>query len=181
MKNISLLLFALILASQAISQTYMTQNGTITFFSEAPLENIEAVNNQVSSVIDLSTGQMEAQLLIKAFSFEKALMQHHFNERYLESHTYPKAKFEGQILNIDDVNISTEPTEVEVKGSLTLHGETNDVNTKATLKKYDDGKIHGESVFYIKLDDYKIEVPSGVRNKIAEEIEVTIDFDYESM
>ncbi|MDX1684132.1 MAG: YceI family protein [Saprospiraceae bacterium] len=181
MKKLTIILSSLILAVHVYGQTYMTQNGTITFFSETPLENIEAINNQVSSAIDLSSGNIEAQALIKAFSFEKALMQQHFNERYLESHTYPKAKFEGKILNVESLELSDSPQEVQVEGQLSLHGVTRDLNTTATLQKTGADKIHGESLFYVKPADYEIEIPSGVRQKIAREIEVKIDFDLEEI
>ena len=33
-----------------------------------------------------------------------------------------------------------------------------------------------KSTFIVKLEDYNIEVPSLLRNNIAEQVEVTIDF-----
>ena len=69
---------------------YFTRNGTITFYSKAPLENIEAQNKSVTCVLDTKTGNLQFALMMKGFEFEKALMQEHFNENYIESHKYPK-------------------------------------------------------------------------------------------
>ena len=50
-KIISFLLFFLICLNCS-AQQYISNNGAISFFSEAPLEDIVAVNNKVSAVFD---------------------------------------------------------------------------------------------------------------------------------
>ncbi len=65
------------------------RNGEISFFSSTPMENISAVNHKVTSVYVPSTGAIEFAALIKAFEFEKALMQEHFNENYMEQQHLP--------------------------------------------------------------------------------------------
>src|SRR5688572_4970867 len=81
---------------------YFTKEGRAQFVSKAPLEEIEAVNKKVTSVLDASTGQLEFSVLMKAFEFQKALMQEHFNENYVESDKFPKATFKGKIENFND-------------------------------------------------------------------------------
>jgi hypothetical protein len=93
----------LFFVSESIAQTFVTRNGTVRFFSEAPLENIEAVNRQVSSALDAETGEFVFRVVMRSFSFEKALMQQHFNDNFVESHLYPNATFQGQILQIDEL------------------------------------------------------------------------------
>jgi uncharacterized protein YcsI (UPF0317 family) len=68
----------------------LTREAYVKFYGSTPLENIEAVTNQASSVIDASNGDIVFQVLLNSFTFEKALMQEHFNENYVESETYPK-------------------------------------------------------------------------------------------
>ncbi len=79
--NIKKVLFLLIITSLAASdvwaQKYVTKTGKIRFFSDAPMEKIEAVNNQVNAALDVTTGDMVFKVLIKSFAFEKALMQEH--------------------------------------------------------------------------------------------------------
>jgi uncharacterized protein YcsI (UPF0317 family) len=41
--------------------------------------------------------KIEFIVLIRSFQFEKALMQEHFNENYMESAKYPKATFSGNL------------------------------------------------------------------------------------
>ena len=82
--------------SCSAQERYATRTGHVSFHSDTPMENIEADNYKVTSVIDATTGAVEFAVLMKAFEFEKALMQEHFNENYVESNTYPKADLQGQ-------------------------------------------------------------------------------------
>ncbi|MEL7220730.1 MAG: YceI family protein, partial [Bacteroidota bacterium] len=68
--------FALLLTSLlAAQEPLITRDGSTTFFSHAPLEDIEAVNNQTTAAIDFMKGDVVVKMLIKHFTFENALMQ----------------------------------------------------------------------------------------------------------
>ena len=58
-----------------------------------PVENIDAVNNEATSILNKATGDLVFAVLVKSFRFEKALMEEHFNENYMESGKFPKADF----------------------------------------------------------------------------------------
>jgi len=77
-KTLTLLVIVLLSTTFANAQKYMTKAGTIKFFSETPMEKIEATNRQVNSALDFSTGNFVFKVLIRGFEFEKALMQEHF-------------------------------------------------------------------------------------------------------
>lgn len=171
----------LLLCYSSSAQKYLTQSARIRFFSETPVENIEAINNQVSSVLNLENGEMAFSLLMKAFLFEKALMQEHFNEKYVESDTYPKASFKGAIENFKSTDISESPKEFKVKGKLTIHGVTRDITTTKKIWKTPEGKISGTSTFVINLKDFNIKIPSTVKDNISETIEITVTSEYEKM
>ena len=161
------------------AQKYFTREGKISFFSEAPLEKIEAHNSSATSVLDAETGKMEFAVLIKAFQFEKALMQEHFNENYMESSTYPKATFKGAIADYDASVLQTDGNhQVTVKGSLTIHGETNEVETEA-LFVIKEGKIQAGAEFEVAVEDYEIKIPKVVVDNIAKIVQITVDIDYQ--
>ena len=72
-------------------------------------------------MLDAATGRLECSVLIKGFQFEKALMQDHFNENYMESHKFPKGVFKGTITNMQDIHLKKDGTyTVVVKGDLPL-------------------------------------------------------------
>lgn len=179
MKTIIVSVIVLIIsAGEVFAQKYITRDGHISFYSEAPLENIEAHNYQASSVLDVETGEIAFSVLIKGFEFEKALMQEHFNEKYLHSDKYPKSTFKGEIQNMDDFDLS-EPGEYEVlvKGELTIHGVTHDVEHEGTLE-VKDGKISGYSKFPVRVADYDITIPALMKDNIADVVDVTVNLDY---
>ena len=152
---------------------YMTRNGNVDFFSSTPLEDIKAVNNQVSCVLNKENGQFAFQVPIKAFTFKNALMQEHFNESYLESDIYPKSIFKGEIIGWDDIQLSQDSLNISIEGDLTIHGVKNQVRQSGRIW-VSSGVIYGESTFSVRLVDYQVKVPKIVRENIAEVIKVNV-------
>ena len=69
-------------------------------------------------MVDTKTGNMQFAVLMKGFEFERALMEEHFNENYVESDKFPKAEFKGAIAGNENVNYAKDGTNtVKVKGS----------------------------------------------------------------
>ena len=158
----------------AISAQHLikTDNGEASFFSEAPLENIEAVNKNVKAIINVQNGEVAFLVPIVKFNFEKPLMQEHFNENYMESHIYPAAQFRGKIT--DKINFKKDGEhEVTVKGTLNVHGidKEREIKGKVMIK---DGAVSISSEFEIALTDHEIEIPKLVVKKIAETVAVKI-------
>lgn len=170
-----MLLFSL---SETVSAQglYKSKNGKVKFFSEAPLENIEATSEQATSILNAATGEVAFTIPIKSFGFEKSLMQEHFNENYMESDKFPQATFSGKLEGKIDLQ-STSEQNLTVKGKLTIHGITQERSIPVTLKVEKDG-IAGFSKFKVKVADHKIEIPSLVFQNIAEIIEVTLQVKY---
>lgn len=182
MKKLIIFLFSLAFASsQLIGQKYFSKTGNITFYSSTPMEEIEATSNSASTVFDLGTGKIQWAVLIKSFEFEKALMQEHFNENYMESDKFPKASFKGEFVDKTILNFSEDgEIEVELTGVLTIHGEAQTINCLATFF-VKGNEISASSNLKLLISDYNIKVPSVVSKNIAEEIEVTIKTRYEKL
>lgn len=175
--TLNLLIAILLLSTSATAQKFITKNGNISFYSSTPMEDIEARNNQVNAALDVATGDIVFRVLIKSFTFEKALMQEHFNENYMESDKFPNASFQGKITNIADIDFTKEGSyDAQLKGKLTIHGVTREIETSGTFIVGKEG-IVGKSKFDVKVADYDIEIPSTVINNIAEIIEVSVDVD----
>ncbi len=176
-----LILFALVLSLfiTANAQKYMTKNGYIGFYSHTPMEEIKADNNQAVGALDVSTGEMVFQTLIKSFHFDRALMEEHFNENYMESDKFPKSVFKGKITNLSAVDFTKSGKyDVTVEGDLTIKDVTNKISTKGTIEVASNG-INANSRFNIVPEDYKINIPGIVRDKIDKNLEVTVTMKYE--
>jgi polyisoprenoid-binding protein YceI len=102
-------------------------------------------------------------------------MQEHFNENYVESDKFPRGEFKGTIVNNSDINYTKEGSyNARVKGKLTIHGVTRDIETTGTIK-VDNGKLDLNSAFNILLSDYNIRIPSVVKEKLSNSIRVSVD------
>ncbi len=166
----------LLLSITASAQNFICKNGVSSFFSQTPLENIDAVNSKVGSVINTNSQEIVVQMTISEFKFKNRLMEEHFNENYLESEKFPNAIFKGKIQeSIDWTKVGT--YDVSAKGILTIHGVSKEriLNGKVTIDK---NKIVLNSDFDVMLVDHKIDVPKLVFAKIAEKIKVQNKFEY---
>jgi polyisoprenoid-binding protein YceI len=142
------------------------------------MEDIKADNNQVVGALDITTGEMVFQALIKSFHFDRALMEEHFNENYMESDKFPKSVFKGKITNPASVDFSKNGTyNVTVEGDLTIRDVTKKISTKGTIEVVTGG-INANSKFNIVPEDYKINIPGIVRDKIDKNLDVTITMRY---
>jgi len=173
MKNHILLLALLLFSTGLIAQSkYVIKESNVRFFSEAPMENIEATNADTKAVVDSETGEFSFRVPIKSFVFDKSLMRDHFNENYMESDKYPNGTFKGKIegdFSMTDDGVYA----LEAVGTLSIHGVEKEMRIPATIT------VQGEDVsidskFIVKLVDHKIQIPKIVFYNIAEEIEVTI-------
>lgn len=166
-----LLLFILWFSFNALGQQYQSSKSEITFFSSAPIEDITASNQSAVSLFDIETGELAISIPINKFTFDKALMEEHFNEKYLESEKYPKATFAGKVNPLIRVGSNTSAIAV---GKLTLHGVTKAVTISGKIEWSED-RVLLKSDFSIKLDDYKIKIPKLMWQNIAEEVNVHVE------
>ena len=163
----------------AAQSRYFTRTGHIWFFSEAPLENIEAHNRQVATFLAFDTGELVFSVPMKAFEFRKSLMQEHFNENYLETDKYPRGTFKGTIAEIKTIDPQKDGVyPAQVTGTLTIHGVARPVTASGTLA-LKSGRITATSTFTITPEEYNIEIPLLVRQHVAKIIQIHVELQYE--
>lgn len=183
-KTILIAFLALLTAGVQAQNRYFTKTGKVYFdaTTASSPEKIEGTNEKATSVVDAGSGAMEFAVLLKAFAFERALMQEHFNENYVESDKYPKSTFKGNVTNMKDVNLSKDGTyPVKVKGQMTLHGVTKEVEADGTLTVKGGAIISGKSNFKILLSDFNIVIPNLVKDKVANQATIKVDVNYEPL
>jgi polyisoprenoid-binding protein YceI len=152
------------------SQLYLGKAGETSFYSEAPLENITAVNKQVTAALKVETGDVAVKMQMNQFQFPNKLMQEHFNENYMESSKFPTGTFTGKIQ--EKIDFTKDGIyDVTTKGNLTIHGVKKErtITGKLTIKGT---TLTLVSNFDVKLVDHKIDIPTIVFAKIAEVIAV---------
>ena len=171
-------LFAFLSINCFAQSKYLTKTGTVNFEASVPsFEEVKANNNSVTAIINSENSEFAALVLVKGFRFKNALMEEHFNENYAESDKYPKATFKGKINDFSFDKLSGTVAKYKASGSLTFHGKTKQLdNIPVTISINEHGDIILNGKFNANPADFDIKIPQVVRSKIAENIEVTFNF-----
>ena len=177
--SILLLLAVLLIPAGTFAQKLFTRDARVQFdaTSANSPEQVEATNKSGTMVLDLANGRIQSAVLMTGFVFEKALMQEHFNENYVESSKYPKSTFNGKLDDMTKVNFKKDGTyKASVSGDLTIKGIKKSVKTPVTFT-IKSGQIAATTDFTVKLADYKISVPSVVSDKLGTQAKISIKAD----
>jgi len=174
MKKILLLSLTFFSFFSFSQEKYISRNGQIQFIASTPLETIDPVNNHVSCVLDTENGNLVFQMKMISFKFEKALMEEHFNEKYVESDKFPKSTFVGRVQNWDDFNWNGTEQNIVVKGKITIHGIEKEIIVKGVIET-SKSTIFLSSSFDVIISDFGIEIPRLVRDKISETVKVEVN------
>jgi len=171
----TILITMLYVCSIGLSQEkIISKSGKIIFEASVPsFEEVKATNTNVTFVLNPATGEIASLALMKGFRFKVALMEEHFNENYIESDLYPKATFKGKIEGFDLSSLTVNPKDFIIRGKLELHGKSKDISTTARISK----SISGVSIlsdFSVNASDFNIEIPSLVKSKLSNKINIQI-------
>ncbi|MFS0491840.1 YceI family protein [Leadbetterella byssophila] len=153
-------------------QTLTCKSAQVSFFSSAPMEDIEAKSLTAVAALNASTGDVVFKVKNTSFQFAKKLMREHFNENYMESEKFPISEFRGKLA---DASILQKPGKytVPVTGSLQVHGVTKVYEVKVDLT-VEEGAIQSHASFPVKVADHNIKIPALLGKNIAETVKITI-------
>lgn len=152
---------------------FSSNNGRLNFKSEAPMELINAISNEMKGAIDISKNNFAFRIRIRSFEgFNSPLQKEHFNENYMESEKYPEATFNGKIIETVDFTKKGKYI-IRAKGTLMLHGVELERIIKSEIEITSAG-IKVNAGFTILLSDYNIPIPRVVKEKLANEIKVEV-------
>ena len=169
-KKAALIFFTLLLGFNLQAQKIRSSKGEVSFFSEAPIEDIAADAKKIKGIINTLDSSIAIVVYIDDFSFDKELMEEHFNENYMETPKFPLAKFTGKLNK--SINLTVDGTfPIATTGALTIHGVTQKrtLTGTATIKN---GVLTIKTNFKVKLVDHEIKIPSILITNIAEVIDV---------
>ena len=175
---LSLIILSLFLVNSVFSQNiHVSKSSEISFFSEARLENIEAISKKSVSAIHILTKTIAFKVPIQSFVFRNGLMQEHFNENYMESDKYPEATFNGKIIDAIDFTKDGE-YKLSAVGILMMHGVKKERKITGTINVKGE-RIQINSSFIVPVSDHKIDIPNDKISNISQNITVKIKALYE--
>lgn len=176
MKNILFTFLVFLSLQLAAQEKYYTKSGSLTFESSvASFEEVKATNSKVTAILK-DDGTIAVLALIKGFRFKIALMEEHFNENFIESNSYPTAKFSGKINDFSINDLSQKNKKISIVGKLILRETVKEIMAIAHIKMIDN-RIYIQADFKATPKDFNIKIPAIVRKKIAKEVTVSIAFE----
>lgn len=140
------IVFSLFISHGAFAQKFISDKNHISFYSKAPMEDIEAHTYKAKSIFDTATGEIVFTVPISTFQFRKSLMQEHFNEKYLDFHKYSKARFKGKVRGFTR---GPGKQAVTAEGTLEIHGVTREVSVEGEVE-FSAGQIIVRSSFPVR-------------------------------
>lgn len=155
---------------------YLDRKGVIVFeASEKLFEEVKAKNESVSAIFDVTKNEIASLALIRGFRFKNPLMQEHFNENYIESDLYPKAIFRGKISDFDLNDLGSGSKEYTIKGVLEIREQKKSIEPVVQIQLIH-GVISLQGSFKVLPQEFDIQIPKIVENKIAKEVMVRFAF-----
>ena len=168
----TILSLALVLTTGLLfAQKKTTTSAIIGFDATTSLDALpKAENKTVIASLDTKTGKLAFEVTVKNFTFSNPKIQEHFNSTgWMDSDQFTSATFVGGINDITAVKFNKDGNyDVIVKGNLTIHGITKEIEIKATVTV--NGKaVKTTSEFSIKLADYGVNGGAIAAGKVSKE------------
>ena len=157
---------------------YTSTKGYVSFYSKAPIADVDAQNEKVKVEMNTSSGELIFDITMRDFKFKKEKMGKDARKKYLEIDKHPKAGFKGKIQ--DKIDYDKPGTyNVTATGKLKIHGVEKDVTEKGTVTVVKGGQVKLKSEFNVTLADYSIETPKILgqemtADKVLVKIEATL-------
>lgn len=167
----------LLAANFVHAQKYLTKTGKVHFEASVPLfEDVDATNTTTVAVLNADSGDIAVIVMPKNFKFKVALLEEHFNESYAETAKYPKSTFTGKLASFKKEDLSATPKSYNIAGTLNFHGVDQKITSLANVY-LQNGKIIVSGKFVTKPADYKVAIPKMVVKKVAENVNVSYQFE----
>lgn len=155
-----------------------------TFVSDAPLDTMVGKTRKVSGTLavdpaDITKTKGSFKVPVVSLRTGNDLRDEHLRgDGWLDAKKYPHIEFEITEVVLGKKGSKelkkNKETKVQVKGNFTAHGVTKPLTTQGTVKWLDDG-LKIKAKFTTNLEDHQISVPTIVRLKIANEMQVSVD------
>jgi len=203
MKNVLLATALLISAAPLFAQapaaagrTYtITDDGKnyATFESEATLETIKGTTTKISGTITADPANANgaaATITVDLGSLDTGIAmrnEHMRGAKFLDTEKFATATFKTVSVAGPKSVAPNQPVELSLTGDFTLHGVTKRITVPARVVVIPENEmtkssrgpgdwIHGTVTFPIKLTDYSIPVPEKLVLKLANDVNVRVDF-----
>jgi polyisoprenoid-binding protein YceI len=170
MKTLLIILITVLLPLQRLvaQNKYTSTKGYVSFFSKAPVADVDAQNEKVKVELNSSNGELIVDITMTDFQFKNEKMGRDARKKYLEIDKYQRAGFKGKIQGKIDYD-KPGSYNATATGKLKIHGVEKDVTEKGTVTVIKGGQVKLQSEFNVALADYKIETPKILGQEMTED------------
>ena len=165
----------------------------VSFVSDAPLETISGASSKVIGKVtfdpaDLSNVEATIKVPVGTLDTGVKLRDEHLHgKNWLDAQKFPFGEFTIKKITGAKSLKANKETKVKIIGTFKIHGVTNPVTATGKVRWLpltDELKktpgitgdvLRVKAKFSLKLTDFKVSVPSIVRLKVSNDIEVSID------
>jgi polyisoprenoid-binding protein YceI len=165
-------------------QVDLGADNVVRFISRASIEEFEGVTDRIDGYVLLDgealtaqTGGEDTELYLEvdlaSLDTGIGLRNRHMRDNYLEVEEYPYASYSGVIVHT--VPIAEGGHRVTSRGSFTVHGVSRDMEIPCDVTSAGD-VYRAACSFQVLLSDHDIEIPKIMFLKLADEIQVELDF-----
>ena len=150
------------------------KNSSVTYAMNHLLHSWDGTSRDLNGAVQLnSTGKIEKVAIVtkvSAFDSENSNRDAHMME-VTQAIKYPNVSFYSTSIT------ESKPGELEVKGILAFHGVNKEISFKAwTSAKGSTSIVKGDFIFL--LEDYNLERPSFMLNKVDNEVKLSFEVSY---
>jgi polyisoprenoid-binding protein YceI len=150
------------------------KNSFVSYEMNHILHTWVGTSKDLNGVVQLGTnGKIEKVALVSkvsAFDSENSNRDAHMME-VTEALKYPTISFYSTSV------VESKPGELDVKGVLQFHGVNKETSFRASIKNEGSTSVVGGDFIFL-LEDYKIERPSFMLNKVDNEVKVKFEVHY---
>ncbi|MCB9600569.1 MAG: YceI family protein [Sandaracinus sp.] len=152
----------------------------VTFRSQAQLETINGVSNEATGSVRVDPANLAAtrgRVVVRVASLRTGIDlrdEHLHSAEWLDAAGHPEMVFEITGVTGASSLPANEDVTVQIRGRLTLHGQTRDVTAEARVR-WDGTSLRGRARFEIRLSDYGVSINEAVRLKVSNSIGITVD------
>lgn len=169
------------------SQSFVVKpsKNAVIFNSNAPIELIEGHTDKLKGSISIDEDlnfnkDFSAEFNVDLASIDTgiALRNEHMRDNFLQTAKFPEAVFKvSKVTGDHEAFAQGKPVSVIADGSVTIHGVTLEQKIPVTVtlkRKNSKPSLTFTGKFPVKLEDYKIQRPEVVFQKLADTVFVTV-------
>lgn len=155
----------------------------VRFISQTTLQKFDGTTNQIDGYVLLGSGplgpgsvsgsELYFEVDLGTLDTGIGLRNRHMRDNFLEVAKYPYATYKGHLVHAEP--LSKGQVDVAAEGTFSLHGVDRKMRVPCAVTSSGSG-YRAKCSFSVRLSDFRIDIPRVMFLKLANDIELRLDF-----